>query len=90
MESPGFSSSAWALVLMGFIINISPPFIGFIGSSARAMTGSEAAIVKTNAALIPNIILDPVLFVFILCLSFVLLIWLFVSEQTHDLAFVQL
>jgi hypothetical protein len=65
MESPGWSSSTWAWVLIGFIINISAPFIGFIASSARAVSGSEAAIATASAAPIPNIIPNTVLVVFI-------------------------
>src|ERR1022692_3343879 len=44
MESPGLSSSAWAGVVIWLsIIKCSPPFIGFIGSSARTELGSHAA-----------------------------------------------
>jgi hypothetical protein len=89
MESPGLSSSAWAWVLIGFIINISAPFIGFIASSARVVTGSEAVINKANAMLIPSIVLETVLFLFIFVTFVFLLVLLFVSEQTHDLALVQ-
>jgi hypothetical protein len=55
--------------VIDFIIIISPPFIGFMGSSARAARGSEAATAKANAA---PMILATVLFVFIF-VSFVYL-----------------
>jgi hypothetical protein len=61
---------------------------GPIGSSERAVSGSEAAIAKANAAPMPSMILETVLLVFIF-VSFVSLVLLFVSEQTRVLAFVQ-
>jgi hypothetical protein len=74
--------------VIGFIIIISPPFIGFIGSSARAVAGSEAAIAKANAAPMPSVILDRILFVFIFVYFVCFTVFLFVFGQTHDVAFV--
>jgi hypothetical protein len=60
---------------MGFIIIISPAFIGFIGSAARAASGSEAAIAKANAAPMPSVILDTVLLVVIFISSSFSSLW---------------
>src|SRR5450759_551837 len=78
MESPGFSASACAWVVMCciciIIIWCSPPFIGFIGSSARAVTGSEAAIAKATASPELRLILLRMLFFIFITVSFFLLV----------------
>jgi hypothetical protein len=63
--SPSLRFATSAGEVIGFIIIISPPFIGFMGSSARAARGSEGVIAKANAAPMPSMILDVVLVVFI-------------------------